>query len=38
MSKKRRLKELEESYESGIMNKDEYLKKKKEIEEEPEEN
>lgn len=37
MSKKRRLKELEESYESGIMNKDEYLKKKKEIEEEPEE-
>jgi hypothetical protein len=37
MSKKKRLKELEESYEYGIINKEEYLKKKKEIEEGEEE-
>ena len=37
MKKEKRLKELEESYHTGIMNKEEYLKKKKEIEKEPEE-
>ena len=37
MKKEKRLKELEESYHAGIINKDEYLKKKKEIKKEPEE-
>ena len=32
MKKEKRLKELEESYHTGIMNKEEYLKKKKKIE------
>ena len=36
MSKEKKLKELEESYDSGIINRDEYLKKKKEIEQEKE--
>ena len=34
MSKEKRLKELEESYDSGIINREEYLKKKKDIEKE----
>jgi len=37
MKKEKRLKDLEESHNSGIINKEEYLKKKKEIEKEPEE-
>ena len=37
MKKEKRLKELEESYNSGVINKEEYLKKKKEIKKEPEE-
>ncbi len=37
MKKEKRLNELEESHNSGIINREEYLKKKKEIEKEPEE-
>ncbi|MBL7054380.1 hypothetical protein ISS05_01330 [Candidatus Woesearchaeota archaeon] len=37
MSKQKRLRELEESYESKVIEREEYLKKKKEIEEELEE-